>query len=296
MPCMITGASDGMAPAWLATSSAPPVRGILSMPVPLGAEPVAVDRAVELPGDAAHALRAAPAVDVGEPWVGERPPSLSVERPLPERPPTLGRGREAGGEGDDGADGRGLRRSSGARQGAAALLPGSCAPVAVRRRGQASSSPAAARAAAAEQVGAAGHQRHGRPARSVGGRPSSRPTSLATASIVRRVAETSTDLVDVLGHPRAAVQRERRQPVRRDPDADGLEQCVEAEVLGEHRLRTPGLEVDDEHPGGRAIGLAEREIDLAAQHDAPAAQVRRSATTRAAVATPAAGRGTCPRT
>ena len=32
MPCMITGASDGMAPAWFATNSAPPVFGIFSSP------------------------------------------------------------------------------------------------------------------------------------------------------------------------------------------------------------------------------------------------------------------------
>ena len=32
MPCMITGASDGIAPAWFATSSAPPSRGMCSSP------------------------------------------------------------------------------------------------------------------------------------------------------------------------------------------------------------------------------------------------------------------------
>ena len=31
-PCMIAGASDGMAPAWLETSRAPPSVGILSRP------------------------------------------------------------------------------------------------------------------------------------------------------------------------------------------------------------------------------------------------------------------------
>jgi hypothetical protein len=32
MPCMIAGASEGMAPAWLATSRAPPSVGIFSRP------------------------------------------------------------------------------------------------------------------------------------------------------------------------------------------------------------------------------------------------------------------------
>ena len=32
MPCMITGASDGIAAAWLATSNAPPSVGIFSSP------------------------------------------------------------------------------------------------------------------------------------------------------------------------------------------------------------------------------------------------------------------------
>src|ERR1700722_5397761 len=32
MPCMMVGASDGMAPAWLATRRAPPVLGIFSRP------------------------------------------------------------------------------------------------------------------------------------------------------------------------------------------------------------------------------------------------------------------------
>jgi hypothetical protein len=32
MPCMITGASDGMAAAWFATNRAPPSVGIFSSP------------------------------------------------------------------------------------------------------------------------------------------------------------------------------------------------------------------------------------------------------------------------
>ncbi len=32
MPCMITGASDGIAAAWFATMSAPPLRGMCSRP------------------------------------------------------------------------------------------------------------------------------------------------------------------------------------------------------------------------------------------------------------------------
>ena len=32
MPCMITGASEGIAPAWFATSNAPPSVGIFSSP------------------------------------------------------------------------------------------------------------------------------------------------------------------------------------------------------------------------------------------------------------------------
>jgi hypothetical protein len=47
MPCMMTGASEGMAPAWLATRSAPPSDGIFSRPLPLRAEPFGVDRLVD---------------------------------------------------------------------------------------------------------------------------------------------------------------------------------------------------------------------------------------------------------
>ena len=44
---MITGASDGMAPAWLHTRSAPPLLGDLLQAFPLDSEPVLVDGGVE---------------------------------------------------------------------------------------------------------------------------------------------------------------------------------------------------------------------------------------------------------
>ena len=60
MPCMIAGASGGIAPAWLATSSAPPCRGQVVEVLPLDAEPVLVDRVVEPPGELARHARCGP--------------------------------------------------------------------------------------------------------------------------------------------------------------------------------------------------------------------------------------------
>ena len=73
MPCMITGASDGMAAAWLATSRAPPSVGNVLEALPLDPEPVAVDRAVQLAGELADALGPAPLVDVGQARVAAVP-------------------------------------------------------------------------------------------------------------------------------------------------------------------------------------------------------------------------------
>ena len=72
MPCMIAGASEGMAPAWLATSRAPPSVGMLLEALPLDPEPARVDRVVEPAGELPHVLGAAPLVDVAEAGVGER--------------------------------------------------------------------------------------------------------------------------------------------------------------------------------------------------------------------------------
>ena len=65
MPCMIAGASDGMAPAWFDDEQRAAVGGDLLEALPLDAEPVLVDRVVEPAGDLAHVLGAAPLVDVG---------------------------------------------------------------------------------------------------------------------------------------------------------------------------------------------------------------------------------------
>ena len=72
MPCMITGASDGMAPAWLATSSAPPSVGMFSRPSHSTRNQLLVDRVVEPAGQLPHVLAAAPLVDVALPRVGDR--------------------------------------------------------------------------------------------------------------------------------------------------------------------------------------------------------------------------------
>ena len=69
----MAGASEGIAPAWLATSSAPPLGRDLLQSLPLDPEPVPVDRVVEAPDDRAHVLGATPFVDVGE-RVSRRPP------------------------------------------------------------------------------------------------------------------------------------------------------------------------------------------------------------------------------
>ena len=67
MPCMITGASDGIAPAWFGDEQrAAGSREVLEA-FPLGAEPVPVDRVVEPPGQGAEVLAAAPMVDIGTP-------------------------------------------------------------------------------------------------------------------------------------------------------------------------------------------------------------------------------------
>ena len=65
MPCMIDGASGGIAPAWFATSSAPPVVGKVLEPFPLDAEPVRVDRVEHAACERAEMLAATPAVDIG---------------------------------------------------------------------------------------------------------------------------------------------------------------------------------------------------------------------------------------
>ena len=73
---MITGASDGIAPAWFPTRSAPPW-GDLLHPVPLDAEPLRVDRFVDGPGQRTKALRTAPLVHVGAPGVSRSARSSS---------------------------------------------------------------------------------------------------------------------------------------------------------------------------------------------------------------------------
>ena len=80
MPCMITGASAGMAPAWLATSRAPPWRGDLFQSLPFGPEPVAVDGVVEPAQDGPGPLGAAPLVDVLQPRFGRRGSARAAER------------------------------------------------------------------------------------------------------------------------------------------------------------------------------------------------------------------------
>ena len=60
MPCMIAGASEGMAPAWLATSSAPPSVGIFSRPSHSTRNQRAVDRVVEPCGPAPACARCGP--------------------------------------------------------------------------------------------------------------------------------------------------------------------------------------------------------------------------------------------
>ena len=70
MPCMITGASDGMAPAWLATSSAPPSAGIFSSPSHSTRNQLRYIGSYSAPGDLPHVLGAAPLVDVGPTGLG----------------------------------------------------------------------------------------------------------------------------------------------------------------------------------------------------------------------------------
>ena len=65
MPCMIAGASDGMAPAWLATSSAPPSVGIFSRPSHSARNQFRYMGSYGA-GRLTHVLGAAPLVDVGD--------------------------------------------------------------------------------------------------------------------------------------------------------------------------------------------------------------------------------------
>ena len=66
MPCMTTGASDGMAPPWLADEQRAAVERHVLEPFPLGAQPVAVHRVVQRAGEGADRLAAAPVVDPPE--------------------------------------------------------------------------------------------------------------------------------------------------------------------------------------------------------------------------------------
>ena len=80
MPCMIAGASGGIAPAWLATMQRAAGLGEAVEVLPLDAEPVLVDRVVQPPGHLAQVLAAAPRVDVGAAEVGVRPAPGSAAR------------------------------------------------------------------------------------------------------------------------------------------------------------------------------------------------------------------------
>ncbi len=66
---MMTGASEGMAPAWLATRSAPPASGIFSSPSHSVRNHLRVHGLVEGASQGAGALGAAPLVHVGQPRV-----------------------------------------------------------------------------------------------------------------------------------------------------------------------------------------------------------------------------------
>ena len=78
MPCMIAGASDGMAAGVVGDEQGAAVGRDLLEALPLDPEPVPVDRVVEPAGDLAHVLGAAPLVDVAAPGVGERGSSSAI--------------------------------------------------------------------------------------------------------------------------------------------------------------------------------------------------------------------------
>ena len=70
MPCMIAGASGGIAPPWLATMQRATGRGQPVEMLPFDAEVVLVDRVVEPPGEVARTLTATPGIHVGTTNVG----------------------------------------------------------------------------------------------------------------------------------------------------------------------------------------------------------------------------------
>src|SRR5205085_11674406 len=78
---------------------------------------------------------------------------------------------------------------------------------------------------------------------------------------------------DVLVVPTGGVEVVAGYPERRHPAPDGLEQRVVAEVVDMGPVGRAGLEVDQKHPGLVAAALAEGEVDLAPEDDAPVAQL-----------------------
>ena len=119
MPCMMTGASGGRAPAWLATSSAPPVAGHVLEALPLGAEPAAVDRVEQLAGDRPGPLGPTVGVDVATAGAGRAGAGRRGRRRR-WRPPAQGgdggMARHAGRSAHRGAPG-GLGRADGRHRG-----------------------------------------------------------------------------------------------------------------------------------------------------------------------------------
>ena len=63
MPCITTGASDGIAPRVVGDEQRAALERDVLEALPLGPQPVAVHRVVERAGERAHGLAAAPGVD-----------------------------------------------------------------------------------------------------------------------------------------------------------------------------------------------------------------------------------------
>ena len=115
---------------------------------------------------------------------------------------------------------------------------------------------------------ASGHHRQLVPGRFTGGRPSTRSSiSALTASSSRRAADAQHRLGDVFDDRLAGVEVERRQLARRHLGAKRLDEGVEAQVVAVLGRDPAGLEVDDQLAALGAGGPAEREVDLARQHD-----------------------------
>ena len=134
MPCMIAGASGGIAPAWLATMQRAAGFGQPVEVLPLDAEPVLVDRVVEPAGQLAEVLAAAPGVDVGAAEVERRGRRSAAGAAIGTRSPVRSRtsasatrsrsGRAGSATSGRSGDGRPSEKPTGIRTGRERTTPG----------------------------------------------------------------------------------------------------------------------------------------------------------------------------